>query len=223
MHQVVEKVDYFSSFSSALTGLGILAAGFWAAWHFMMRRERYPKAELQHDTEFWDISGAERVLRIKLRIANKSNVILRINKGCTYVSQLLPTPQQEVDDFKTQVCKADACYEQCRGLENHTQDMVKSYIPPDEVQWPLLSAKYHSDREVEPQESDEICMDVILGRNVERVLIYSFIDNSKKVFWRKIRNQIVCPEENRTVKDFGWCLSTTVHFCQESSANKPSI
>lgn len=64
-----------------------------------------------------------------------------------------------------------------------------------EVNWPSASTPGErllrfekKEREVEPKEKDEIHFDFVLAADCEVVLVYTYIQNHRKLGWRKRRD-----------------------------------
>ena len=187
--------DSFGSIESILKSLAILAAGIWAFWRFVLNREKFPRANLKHQIEFWEHSESEWHVRVSLHIENSSKVLLRISDGYTWVQQIKPTPVDAVEAFK----------EESRDPEK------ASY----EARWDLIGEKSHrKEQEIEPGESDDVFMDFFVNRFYQKVLIYSFIENSSKpgrhIGWR-----------TSTILDFAKPAGALVNEGQGQGAEKP--
>jgi hypothetical protein len=158
---LAKNKDAFASLESAFKIIGIILAGIWTYLLFVRKREKFPRADLKHRIEFWDISEQERLIRIVLVIKNESDVLLRLFDGETWIQQMKPWPIETIEKFKEQ---------------NEKSGKVSA-----EVGWLLISEKNHNqEREIEPKESDEVSMDFIIDKSYEQILIYSFFENSHK-------------------------------------------
>jgi hypothetical protein len=179
---LVEKKDAFGTIETILKCLGILAAGWWAYWHFILKREKYPRGDLEHKIQFSRTSKDEWHVRVNLRVKNDSAVLMRIFEGHTWIQQIHPYPEEAIVEFKE------------RNKDSETT--------PREVRWPLICEKRHNDeREVEPGEVDEIAMDFFVSTFFEKILVYSFIENTTK------------PGRN-----LGWMTSTIIDFTKPDGA-----
>lgn len=153
--------DAFASIESIAKIVGIALAGIWTYMLFVKKRERFPRADLKHRIEFWDISEEERLVRVVVVIKNESDVLLRLFEGRTWIQQMKPWPIEAIESFKNRSEKAD---------DNSA-----------EIPWLLIAEKNHSqEREIEPKESDEISIDFIIHKHFEQILVYSFFENSLK-------------------------------------------
>jgi hypothetical protein len=158
---LAKNKDAFASLESAFKIIGIILAGIWTYLLFVRSREKFPRADLKHRIEFWDISEQERLIRVVLVIKNESDVLLRLFEGETWIQQMKPWPIEAIEKFKEL---------------NRKSDKVSA-----EVGWLLISEKNHNqEREIEPKESDEVSMDFIIDKSYEQILIYSFFENSHK-------------------------------------------
>jgi hypothetical protein len=158
---LADKKDAFGTVETILKCVAIFGAGWWAWWRFYIKREKYPRAGLEHRIQFSSRSNDEWHLRVNLRIKNDSAVLMRILEGHTWVQQMQPYPEEPLTEFK----------ERTKGEKD----------TPNEVRWPLIDERRHDkEKEIEPGESDEIAMDFFISSYYERVLIYSFIENMAK-------------------------------------------
>jgi len=76
------------------------------------------------------------------------------------------------------------------------------------VRWPIIGDRpfdFAGQRELEPQETDELVAEFIIDNNVEQVLAYSWIENKAK------------PGRN-----IGWTLSTVIDLKKASEAQGES-
>jgi hypothetical protein len=158
---LTKNKDAFDSLESIATIAGIVIAGIWTWMLFVRKREKYPRADLKHRIEFWDISENERLVRVALLIENKSDVLLRLFDGYTWIQQMKPWPTEVIEKYK----------DESRNPEEASA----------EAGWLLVSEKIHkNERELEPKEYDELSMDFIIGKEYEQILVYSFFENSQK-------------------------------------------
>lgn len=158
---LTQKKDAFDSLESIATIAGIIVAGIWAYMLFVRKREKYPRADMKQRIEFWDVSDNERLVRVVLVMENKSDVLLRILNGFTWVQQMRPWPSEAMEKFKEGSGNLD--------------------VTPTEIGWPLIAEKLHkNEREVEPKELDEVSMDFVIDKGYQQILVYSFLENSEK-------------------------------------------
>jgi|ERR1043166_8744340 hypothetical protein len=178
--------DAFASLESIFKILALILAGCWTYLLFVKTRKKYPRLVMHHRARFWDVDEQNRVLRVTLDLKNDSEVLLDLRKGHTWIQQMKPWPKRVLAQIKEGENPADA----------------KSH----EVPWPLLHEvefDFQGQRELEPQEKDELVMEFVLRKEIEQVLIYSFFENRTK------------PGRN-----MGWMLSTVVNFTSESKGDR---
>jgi len=155
--------DSFDTLESIVTIVGIVVGGVWAYLLFVKRRQKFPRAVLKHSIESWEVSENERLVRVVLLVENKGEVLLRILDGFTWVQQMRPWPGEVI-----------------QGHAEAGKNAGKASAP-SEIAWPLIAERPHKTiREIEPAEVDEICVDFIIDKGFEQVLVYSFLANSKK-------------------------------------------
>lgn len=158
---LAKNKDAFDSLQSIATVAGIVVAGIWTYMLFVRKREKYPRADLKHRIEFWDISERERLVRVVLVVKNESDTLLRLFHGRTWIQQMKPWPIEVIEQYK-------------EASEESAEASV-------EVGWLLISEKKHDqEREIEPKESDEVSMDFIIDKGYEQILVYSFLENDRK-------------------------------------------
>jgi hypothetical protein len=152
--------DSFSSLESCFKVAAIVVGGIWAWRAFSRKREKFPKAKVIHSVRFWDISESERLIRIGLCIDNTSAVLLKIEKGYTWIQQMIPWPEKFVEAFKAPEQKPKQS---------------------SEFAWPLIEEKdFDGEKEIEPGESDEFTMEFVVNKCFEQVLVYSYLENAGK-------------------------------------------
>jgi len=146
--------------ANSATGLGILGAGVWAYWRFVRRRDKFPKAELEHRVTFDKLSNDRLLLRVGLFVRNAGDVLLKWSEGGIRIQQVAPCPSHVVQWIED-------------GLK--TQGAT-------EGNWPVVADRSLTDhrQEIEPNEADATYFDFLIPREVETVLVYSSIMNAAK-------------------------------------------
>jgi hypothetical protein len=190
--------DSFSSIESCVKILAILFGGWWAYRAFHRRRERYPRAKINHAISYWSISENERLLRVTLNVLNDSDVLLKIRSGFTWVQQMQPWPKEITD-----------CIQDGKPVVDEGET---------EVGWPLIKECTHKGKkEIEPKEADEIQMDFVLDKCYEQVLVYSFVENAAKGRWYvRLLRWLSSDKYPKKKKGIGWPVWTVVVFDKES-------
>lgn len=120
---LAKNKDAFDSLQSIATVAGIVVAGIWTYMLFVRKREKYPRADLKHRIEFWDISERERLVRVVLVVKNESDTLLRLFHGRTWIQQMKPWPIEVIEQYK-------------EASEESAEASV-------EVGWLLISEKKH--------------------------------------------------------------------------------
>lgn len=155
--------DAFEAIESVFTVAGLILAGVWTWMLFVRRRERYPRATITHQVDWWDVDDHHRLVRVRLSVANLSDVLLCLSKGLTWVQQMKPWP---------------------RELLTHNDG--KPFEPTEKTSqypWPLLTEHkfaFEGQMEVEPKETDEVIIDFIITKACTQALVYSHVENASK-------------------------------------------
>ncbi len=156
-----DSKDSFASVETIVKIIGILVAAGWAVLHFRLKREKYPRCALDQRVQKMEYSDGEWHLRVSLRIENKSNVLMKVNEGHTWVQQLRPVPDSAVSEFRERAKKPETA----------------KY----EAKWPLIAeASHNKEMEFEPGESSDVAMDFFVNKYFKQVIVYSFIKNNAK-------------------------------------------
>lgn len=156
--------EALEALESFCTIIAIIAGGFWALAHFYRRRERFPRARFEQDVVSWEISEQHRVVRVKLTIHNHGEVLLPVSNGFTWIQQVKPWPPELL-----------------AAIAAGKSPLVDEET---EVRWPLMDERkfaFSGQKELEPGESDELNLDFVIDKSAEEILIYSHVDNDKKL------------------------------------------
>lgn len=151
------------TWQAALTGVGIVVAGWWTYRLFIRQRQQFPRVRLAHDYSVLHLPDGRSLLRVKAKIENCGDVLIEIRKARTRVQQLLPLPP-------------------------HVEALLKqSHDPPEdgvEFPWTVLASRsWRIDEDlahVEPGESEVLESDFILAADIDAVTIYSYVENAAK-------------------------------------------
>src|ERR1035441_3333256 len=164
LHWLGSNKDAFGAVESFLKSAAIIVGGYWTYKLFVKHRDKYPRATLEHHVQVLDYSADEWQVRVALNIKNEGLVLLDIEDGHTWVQQIKPYASEVVAEFQERIA-----------------DVEKA---PYEVRWPLLDERLHKgdkgDLEIEPQEAHDLYMDFFVNKYYEQILIYTFLENSKK-------------------------------------------
>jgi hypothetical protein len=130
---------------------------------FVRRRQRYPRANVEHQILHWPAEGRI-VLHVIVRVTNVGEVVLRLRSTLARIQQLLPIPP-----------------DLAAAIADNTDPVEPN---ESEIQWPLVAERacdwnsaYH---EVEPGEIEECHFDFILSPPLEKVEVYSYLRNLSK-------------------------------------------
>jgi hypothetical protein len=155
--------DYADASASTLTAVGLVIAGVWTYMLFVRKRQRFPRANVEHRLADWPVEG-QRLLRVVVCVKNVGEVIVRIRAITAAVMQLLPSPPDV----------ASAVSEGRDPVEQGTS----------EVLWDTLGQRRcdftENGCEVEPDETDEFIFDFIIPQHVTKVQIYTHVENIVK-------------------------------------------
>jgi hypothetical protein len=174
--------EVLDAWESIFTITGIIVAGVWAYWHFVRRRERFPGARFEQKVQTWEMNDNYRVIRVTLMIHNHSNVLLCVGRGSVWLQQIKPWPETLIEKLK-----------------NKESPVVQGET---EIQWPIIAERdfeFSGQKELEPNESDEIIVDFVMDKECEELLVYSHVENAAK------------PGTN-----LGWSVSTTFSLIDEA-------
>lgn len=147
-------------FANAATGAGIIAAGIWAYMRFVLQRDKFPKAEIDHRVAFHPLSDDRLLLRVGMFVRNSGSVLLAWKEGGVRVQQIAPCPPHIAEWIESGLNESDA-------TEGH---------------WPVIGERSLRDhqQEIEPNEADATYFDFVLPTDVQTVVVYSFIMNATK-------------------------------------------
>lgn len=154
-----------------LTSVGIIVAGIWSYLLFIKRRQKYPRAVVEHYISHRRIDDNAILLVVDSKVTNIGDVLLSLTSAETRIQQILPL---------------DAEMLQAIG-------QGKPIVQEDDTEavWPLIHSKKSNwtrrDFQIEPGESDHIRYDFILVHGVQTIEVYTYIDNesirSRKIGW----------------------------------------
>jgi hypothetical protein len=151
-----------------ITVLALIVGGFW----FLQKRQKYPRAGIEHLISHRLIANDGVLLSIGVTIYNKGNVLLSLATGEIYVKQMLP-PRAEL--FR---------------LINENHDSVNKGTQL--IEWDTVAFLQKSWKrgklEIEPGESHQFYYHFVIGKNIQTVFVESLFQNVKKpyrqLYWR---------------------------------------
>lgn len=144
--------------------VGIVAAGIWAWFHFRRKRERYPRTRISHTTATLPLDDGRVILRVFATVANSGDVLVALTHAFTRVQQFAPVPENI--QLAARDCPDPVAADQC------------------ELDWPMIGQRdWNVGKglgEIEPGECETLCSDFVLPREIEKVLVYSYVTNHAK-------------------------------------------
>lgn len=188
--------DDASTIQALVTSAAILVGGGWALAKFGWRRERYPKAILQHTALITRLDEQRFFCRIDLTINNCGSKLICLESILSRIQQIEPLPNTGDGIFEPDPTSA-----------------------APEIEWPALQTRDHSfgngERQIEPGESDTLQFDYILPVGVNTIQAYSYVSNrttkrkGHRLYFDKIPREI------------GWNV-TTIHKLAPTASETPS-
>jgi len=170
--QSKEIVDIIQSL---VTVIAIVVGGLCSYWLFVQNRQRYARASITHDITHVPIADDKILLHVSITVFNKGDILLPLESMETRIQCMLPPPDEVLDSI-------------AKGHELVSEGETE-YI------WPSLDSresrwKKHQ-REIEPNESQDIHYDFIIDAEIQVIQVYSFLEN-----------------ETKPGRDIGWDLTT---------------
>jgi hypothetical protein len=152
------------SVQACATVIAIIVGGVWSYMLFVQKRQRYPRANIEHRITHRSIPDNKLLLHVAVTVRNTGDVLLSLVSGQTRIQQILPLSLELLDPIS-------------KG-----RDPVKA--GDREILWPLIKLRKQKWREqeceIEPGESDEFHYDFILDAEVQTIEVYSYFKNAKK-------------------------------------------
>lgn len=153
-----------SIIGSIATVVAIIVGGFWTYFLFVKHRQRFPSANVQHESEQISLPGDKRLVHVAATISNDGKVLVSIESAFTRLQQVLPVPKHILSVIES----------------------GKDPVPKDshEVPWDLLGERNWQyavgDAEVEPGEEEVLHSEFIVDGCVNAVVIYTYVKNRAK-------------------------------------------
>jgi hypothetical protein len=162
------QLEQIASILSILQALATVAAfalgGIWTLWVFNTRRQRYPRASIEHLVTHKRLGHSKVLLHVDVRISNIGEVLMSVLCSETRIQQVLPVLNGLADSIK------------------QARNPVRA--GETEVEWPLIDSHLkeygRGDCEIEPGEGHDINHDFIFKSDIQTVVIYSYVTNEKK-------------------------------------------
>jgi hypothetical protein len=154
--------DAAQAAQASVAAVGIVIGAIWSYWHFVRRRLKFPRANVQHEVTHWDC-GEHTLLHLVVRVTNVGEGVMVLSSILGRVQRLLPFPQS------------------VRKAMQAGTDPVPS--GDTEILWPLVCERkcdWSTCREVEPGETDEIHLDFFIPKYLHAVEVYTYLRNAAK-------------------------------------------
>ena len=172
-------IDSLSIVTGATTVTAIIVGGYWAYMLFVRKRQKYPRAKVEHMLRHWELPDGNYLLHLVLKVSNGGEVLLTLAELDIWIGKVIPWPPK--DSLKEALCQAI--------ITNISETGTI------EVEWPRLHGKtvYLNPKRniIEPGEEDEMHFDFSIPHDVEMVHVYTHLRNV-----------------SRPAKDIGWFKSS---------------
>jgi len=202
-----DKLDSISKLVSAVFQIfAIIAGGIWTYRLFLWRRQKYPRAKLEHTITDKPIADNKIWVHVVVTVSNIGDVLLSLIYGETWIQQVLPLSSSMKNTFSEK--------------EDPVQD------EETEITWPLIETRIEEwDKDacqVEPGESDQSHYDFVVDRNIQIIRVYSYFRNVTQgnylSWWRKLILGLRKEEEC----EIGWRL-VTIYDLQSSQRRTKKV
>jgi hypothetical protein len=164
LYLLEEYASAIDAGKNIVTAAAIIAAAFW----FVRRRLRFPRARVQHCVNARHIGNGRLFVRIQVKVDNVGDVLMRLKEICLYVQQVRP-----LDSSIREIIE-----------RSNGQDPISA--GDCELPWPALLVRNYDWRkkkyEIEPGELESYNFDAIFTDDIETIQIYTHIVNRVKWF-----------------------------------------
>src|SRR6266702_4870713 len=151
--------DIATIIQSVATVSAIIIGGVWTYWLFIRKRQKYPRAKIEHRISHRPTNG-KILLSIDVIISNSSDVLLLLESGKVLVSQVLP-PQAELLSI-------------LNGSPGTEVTDWRALVPLRNPTWKK------GELELEPGESQQLPYHFVIDASIQTVLVYTYFRNIKK-------------------------------------------
>ncbi len=143
----------------------IIIGGIWSYMLFVSRRQKYPRAKIEHQVAFRSVVPEKLILSLDVTITNQGDVLLSLVSWEIKAKQMLP-PTEQLAQFLL-----------LEGKE-------KSSIAPEVIVWDTIASRNDEHKkglfEIEPGEQHQFHLDFLINTNVSTILVESFFKNIEK-------------------------------------------
>jgi hypothetical protein len=176
---IQELKDGSAALSSAATVIALVAAVIW----FFRRRQRHPRANIQHEIQHWQ-TGERYILHVRAKVSNVGIVGIKARSMFTRVQQLVPV---DPDIEAKLAANVDP-------VQSGQSEILWPKFEPRECNWKK------GERVIEPGETDECHFDFVIPSSAKLVQVYTYLRN-RASWWR--------PDDKHEI---GWHARTVYHL-----------
>lgn len=152
-------------FQSLITMIAIVVGGIWSYMLFVSRRQKYPRAKIEHQVSFRPVVSGKLILSLDVTITNQGDVLLSLISWEIKAKQMLP-PTEQLAQFLL------------------LESKEKSPIAPEVIVWDTIAARKDEHKkglfEIEPGEQHQFHLDFLINADVSTILVESFFNNVAK-------------------------------------------
>ena len=168
-----DKLDSISGcVSSVFEVFAIIAGGIWTYTLFIRRRQKQPRARIEHRITDRPIADGKILLHVVVTISNMGDVLLSLRSTETWIQKMLPLSVK----LQNRIERGDNPVDKGRT----------------EIQWHLLEVREEKwkrgECQVEPGESDESRYDFVVDEGIQTIRVYSYFQNvtqhKRKIGWQ---------------------------------------
>lgn len=151
--QIEEIKNVVQTVQSVSTTLAIVIGGVWSYKKFVRKREKYPRAKIEHQVFFREILNEKALLRVDISVENVGEILLTFVPKVVFVRRISPVQEYWFN------------------------------FDPNNTKWELIASergKISQRKEIEPGESEQLIYDFIVPSNLEVISIHSYFENLSK-------------------------------------------
>ncbi len=147
------------------TVIAIIIGGSWSYMLFVSRRQKFPRAKIEHQVTCRSVIKGKQILSMDVTITNSSEVLLSLISWEIIVKQMLP-PRAELLRYLAP--------DTINHIENGIQIIEWQTIASREDRWK------RGQFEIEPGEQHQIHTDFLIDSDIQTLLLESYFRNVEK-------------------------------------------
>lgn len=160
---VWDKLDTISGCISAFFEIvAIIVGGIWTYKLFVRRRQKYPRAKIEHRITDRPIADGKVLVHVVVTISNMGEVLISLVSAETWIQKVLPLSPRLMKSI------------------NEGEDLVEE--DKTEIQWPLIESRQEKwkkgECQIEPGEPDESRYDFVIDQDIQTIRVYSYYQNA---------------------------------------------